>query len=249
MLVSNRATYLSLMSGHTTNIFRVIVVLVCLSAANAVNADVKLPAIISDNMVLQQGVKIRIWGNAKPGERVIVTLKNKSANTVADAQGHWQVWLDPLKAGGPLELTVKGDNVLTIKNILVGEVWLCSGQSNMEWPLINTFGGDQTVAQANYPEIRLFTVTKNTSQTPLADVEGHWVVTTPDNAANFSAVGYFFGRELYQKLKVPIGLIHSSWGGTPAEAWTSHEALVSVPELKPILDRYEASLNALPQTK
>ena len=237
------------MSGHTTNIFRLILALAIFSVANAARAEVRLPAIIGDNMVLQQGVKVRIWGNAKPGERVIVTLKDKSASAVADAQGRWQVWLDPLKAGGPLELTVKGDNVLTVKNILAGEVWLCSGQSNMEWPLVNTVGGAETVAQANYPEIRLFTVTKNTSPTPLADVEGHWVVTTPDDAAHFSAVGYFFGRELYQHLKVPIGLIHSSWGGTPAEAWTRHDALVSSPDLKPIIDKYESSLNALPQAK
>src|ERR1043166_9569648 len=130
------------MSGHTTNLFRLIIAIVCLSAVNAVHAEVKLPAIIGDNMVLQQGVRVRIWGNAKPGERVAVTLKDKSASTVADAQGHWQVldksastvadaqghwqvWLDPLKAGGPIELTVKGDNVVTVKNVLAGEVWLC----------------------------------------------------------------------------------------------------------------------------
>src|ERR1041385_4088764 len=236
------------MSGHTTKLFTLILVLAGLSAAN-VRAEVRLPAIISDNMVLQQGVKVRIWGNAKPGERVAVTLKDKSASTVADAQGHWQVWLDPLKAGGPIELTVKGDNVVTVKNVLAGEVWLCSGQSNMEWPLINTFGSDKTIAEANYPEIRLFTVTKNTSNTPLADLEGHWVVTTPDDVANFSAVGYFFGRELYQRLKVPVGLIHSSWGGTPAEACTRHDARLSSPELKPILERYESGLNTLPEAK
>src|SRR6185437_9278404 len=127
--------------------------------------------------------------------------------------------------------------------------WLCSGQSNMEWPLINTVDGAQTVAQANFPEIRLFTVKHDTATSPRADVEGKWVVTTPDEAAHFSAVGYFFGRELYQQLKLPVGLIHSSWGGTPAEAWTSHDALVASPELKPILDRYESSLNNLPQTQ
>jgi sialate O-acetylesterase len=234
------------MSGHATNLFRVILAVLCFGVV--VRAEVRLPAIIGDNMVLQQGVKIPIWGNAKPGERVSVTVKNKSAGTVADAAGHWQVWLEPLKTGGPIELTVKGDNVVTIKNVLIGEVWLCSGQSNMEWPLANTIGGAETVAQANYPEIRLFTVTKNTSATPLADLEGHWVVTTPDEAAQFSAVGYFFGRELYQRLKVPVGLINSSWGGTPAEAWTRHDALLS-PELKLILDKYESSLNTLPQAK
>src|SRR5690349_7028745 len=135
------------MSGHTTNIFRLILALAVFSVANAARAEVRLPAIIGDNMVLQQGVKVRIWGNAKPGERVIVTLKDKSASAVADAQGRWQVWLEPLKAGGPLELTVKGDNVVNVKNVLVGEVWLCSGQSNMEWPLVNTVGGVETVAQ------------------------------------------------------------------------------------------------------
>ncbi|HKU78143.1 MAG TPA: sialate O-acetylesterase [Pyrinomonadaceae bacterium] len=209
----------------------------------------RLPAIISDNMVLQQGTKVRIWGNATAGERVIVTFQNKSSEAVADANGRWQVLIGPLKRGGPAELTVKGNNVLTIKNVLVGEVWLCSGQSNMEWPLANTIGGAETVAQANYPEIRMFRVEHHTSAEPLADLEGHWVVTTPDEAAHFTAVGYFFGRELYQRLKVPIGLINSSWGGTPAEAWTSHGALVASPEFKPILDRYQSSLTMAPQAK
>ena len=228
---------------------RFLSLLVLLSASIVARAEVRLPAILSDNMVLQQQTKVRIWGTANPGERVTVTLQKESSHAVADKQGHWETWLNTGKAGGPFELTVKGDNLLTIKNVLIGEVWLCSGQSNMEWPLINTFGGAETVAQAKYPEIRLFTVEKHTSTTPLTDVVGHWVVTTPDDAAHFSAVGYFFGRELYQQLKVPVGLIHSSWGGTPAEAWTSHEGMLSSPELKPILDRYESSLNALPQAK
>lgn len=217
--------------------------------AASANGAVRLPAIISDNMVLQQGIKVRIWGSASAGERVAVTFDKKTSNIIADAQGRWQVLLGPLKAGGPFELIVKGDNVLTVKNVLVGEVWLCSGQSNMEWPLVNTTNGAETVAHANNSEIRLFTVEKHTAASPLADVEGHWVVTTPEEAAHFSAVGYFFGRELCEHLKVPVGLIHSSWGGTPAESWTSNEALRSSPELKPILDRYESSLNALPQTK
>jgi len=231
------------MSGRTTKFLVLILVLVC---AAVVRAEVRLPAILGDNMVLQQGMKVRIWGNANAGEHVTVTFDKKSVNTVADAQGRWQVWIGPLKAGGPSELTV---NTLTIKNVLVGEVWLCSGQSNMEWPLINTINGAETVARAMNPEIRLFRVEHQTSATPLSDVQGHWVVTTPEDAANFSAVGYFFGRELYQHLKIPIGLIDSSWGGTPAEAWTTNEALTSSPDLKPILDRYQSSLNALPQAK
>ena len=237
------------MSSHTTKLFRAVLPLLILLFACAVHAEVRLPAIVSDNMVLQQGTKVRIWGNATAGERVIVTFQNKSSEAVADVQGRWQVFIGPLKSSGPAELIVKGTNTLTIKNVLVGEVWLCSGQSNMEWPLANTIGATETLAQANYPEIRMFRVEHHTSAEPLADLEGHWIVTTPDEAAHFTAVGYFFGRELYQRLKVPIGLINSSWGGTPAEAWTSHDALASSPDLKPILDRYQSSLNMAPQAK
>ncbi len=237
------------MSGHTTNPFRAVLPLLLLIFACSVQAEVRLPAIISDNLVMQRDTKVRIWGNAKPGERIIVTFQNKSSNAVTDDHGRWQLFIGPLTSGGPAELTVKGDNVLTVKNVLVGDVWLCSGQSNMEWPLANTIGATETLAQANFPEIRMFRVEHHTSAEPLTDLEGRWIVTTPDEAAHFSAVGYFFGRELYQRLKVPIGLIDSSWGGTPAEAWTSHEALVASPELKPILDRYEKSLTMLPAAK
>ena len=223
-----------------------LLILVCVGVGRA---EVRLPSIIGDNMVLQQGTKVRIWGKANPGERIVVTFEKKSVNAVADARGRWQVWLGPLKAGGPSDLTIKGDNVLTIRNVLVGEVWICSGQSNMEWPLVNTVNGNEAVAQANHPEIRLFTVEHTTSESQLDDVKGRWVVTTPEDAASFSAVGYFFGREIHQQVKVPVGLINTSWGGTPAEAWTSLDALRSSPELKPVLDRYESSLNALPQTK
>ncbi|HEY6805415.1 MAG TPA: sialate O-acetylesterase [Pyrinomonadaceae bacterium] len=210
-------------------------------------ADVTLPAIIGDNMVLQQDKKVRIWGWAQPKEQVTVALGTNKASTTADDNGHWQALIGPLKAGGPFEMTINGRNTLTIKNILVGEVWVCSGQSNMEWPLINARGGAETVANSNNPELRLFTVQKATANAPLEDVKGQWVVTSPENAGQFSAVGYFFGRELNQKLKVPVGLIHTSWGGTPAEAWTSRDALASVPELQPILDRFQDRLKDLPQ--
>ena len=235
------------MPGHTT---KLLLPLFILLFAVAARADVRLPAIISDNMVLQQGMKVRIWGNANPKERITVAFDQKTVTTVADSKGQWDVWLGPLNAGGPSELIVKGDdNILTIKNVLVGEVWICSGQSNMEWTLNNTSNATETLAQANYPEIRSFRVEHRTATSPLTDVEGHWVVTTPAEAAHFSAVGYFFGREIYQRLKVPVGLINTSWGGTPAEAWTSHDALKSSSELKPILEKYESSLKALPQTK
>ena len=236
------------MPGHTTNFFVLFLALLILSSV--ARAEVRLPAIIGDNMVVQRDTKFAIWGNANAGEAVSVSFAGKSFDAVADGKGLWQVWIGPLKAGGPFELTVKGaTNLVTIKNVLVGEVWICSGQSNMEWPLINTDDGAEVVAKANNPELRLFTVTHHTSPQPLTDVQGSWTMSTPEDAAQFSAVGYFFGRELQQHLKVPVGLIDSSWGGTPAEAWTSHEALAASPELKPILDRYESSLNTSSQAK
>ncbi|MCM3871671.1 MAG: hypothetical protein ND895_13395 [Pyrinomonadaceae bacterium] len=210
-------------------------------------AEVQVPSLIGDNMVLQQGQKVRIWGSAAASEKVTVSLLNEKRNVTADSGGHWQVMMGPFKAGGPFVLTITGSNTLTFKNVLIGEVWICSGQSNMEWPLINAKDGADAVAQANYPEIRLFTVAKNTSSTPLDDVSGKWVVTTPEQVRQFSAVGYFFGRELFQQLKIPVGLIHTSWGGTQAEAWTSSEALAATPQLEPILDRYQLRLKDLPE--
>jgi len=221
--------------------------LITVTLVDSVSAEVRVPALIGDNMVLQQGKKVRIWGWANPKERVTVEIAGNKASVVTDDGGHWQTMIGPLKSGGPFTLNVTGSNALSFKNVLVGEVWVCSGQSNMEWPLVNTNNGADTVAQANFPEIRLFTVQKSTSSSPLDDVKGHWIVTTPDQAAQFSAVGYFFGRELHQKLKVPVGLIHTSWGGTPAEAWTSRDALASVSDLQPILDRYQEGLKDLPQ--
>src|SRR6185436_11428981 len=210
-------------------------------------AEIHVPSIIGDNMVLQQGPSSRVWGTGEVGEPVTVTFAGQTVRAIADSQGRWQISLGPIKAGGPYVLTISGSNTLTLKNVLVGDVWVCSGQSNMEWPLVNATNGAEAIAQANYPEIRLFTVQKDTATTPLEDVKGRWVVTTPDQVGQFSAVGYFFGRALYQQLKKPVGLIHTSWGGTPAEAWTSQVTLASVPALKQILDRYEKSMETLPQ--
>jgi len=209
-------------------------------------AKITVPSVIGDNMVLQSGQQVRVWGHGDPGEEVSIEIAGKKAKTFTDNTGNWATKIGPLKPGGPFDLTITGSNTLTIKNVLVGEVWVCSGQSNMEWPLINAGNGAEEVAKANHPEIRLFTVQKATSDSPLDDVKGSWVVTTPDKVGQFSAVGYFFGRELQQRLKVPVGLIHTSWGGTPAEAWTQREALAT-PELQPIMDRYQDSLKDLPQ--
>jgi len=231
----------------TAAILRSSVCIAFLILGATAHADVHVPAIIGDNMVMQSGMKVRIWGQANPGERVTVQINSHTSSASADGSGHWQTFIGPMNAGGPFSLTIKGNNTLSFKNIMVGEVWICSGQSNMEWPLINAKDGANAVRSANYPEIHLFTVEKSTSATPLDEVKGRWVVTTPDTVGQFSAVGYFFGRELYEALKTPIGLIHTSWGGTPAESWTSYEALAANPELKPIIDRYQESLKALPE--
>ncbi|MGH9871495.1 MAG: sialate O-acetylesterase [Pyrinomonadaceae bacterium] len=230
-------------------LFGALVFVLLAVSSNNVYAEVRVPSIIGDNMVLQQGMKVRLWGTASPGERVAVSFNSKTAQATTGQQGHWQTFFGPFKAGGPFMLTIKASNTITIKNVLVGEVWICSGQSNMEWPLVNAKGGADEVAQANYPEIHLFTVEHSKAPSPLDDVKGHWVVTTPDQVAQFSAVGYFFGRELFQHLRIPIGLIHTSWGGTPAETWTSQEALAATPELKTMVDRYQETLKFLPQRR
>ncbi len=221
--------------------------LLVLAFIHTAQADIKLPAIIGNNMVIQQGVKAHVWGWAEQGEIVSVTMAGQSAMDTTDAEGQWKVQIGPFTAGGPHEMVISGKNMVVLQNVLVGEVWVASGQSNMEWMLQNSANGTEEVSNANYPQIRLFTLTKAISLTPQEDVVGHWTVCTPEAARSFSAVAYFFGRELNQKLDVPIGLIHSSWGGTAAEAWTSRETLASYKELKPLVDSLEQALHYLPE--
>ena len=185
-------------------------------------AAVKLPAIISDHMVLQAGKPVRIWGAADADEAVQVTLQSQAVSVKAGADGKWTAWLRPLVAGGPLELTV---NNLAIHDVLVGEVWLGSGQSNMEFRLATAVNHDDEIAHADYPLIHLFQVKHAVSEQPLDDVTGSWQVCSPATVKGFSAVEYFFGRHLQQNLHVPMGLIESDWGGTPAQSWISHPAL------------------------
>jgi sialate O-acetylesterase len=156
--------------------------------------------------------------------------------------GHWLVRLKRLKAGGPFTLSITGDNTIVINNVLVGEVWLCSGQSNMAFQLSRAANAPEAIAAAADPQLRLFTVPRSVTDAPQADAPGSWKESTPDTAASFSAVAYFFGRHLRRTLNVPVGLINSSVGGTPAEAWTSHAALERDPELKGILERHAESV-------
>ncbi len=202
-------------------------------------AELKLPALISDNMVIQRDTKVPLWGTADPGERVTVTLGDQQRSAVADNRGRWRVELGPFPAGGPHRLTIAtARSKVVVKNVLVGEVWVCSGQSNMAFALRGALNAEWEIASATYPKIRLFMVERATADHPLSDVVGQWVECSPQTVPGFSAVAYFFGRELYTTLGVPVGLIESAWGGTPAEAWTSAETLAADPYFKPILDRW-----------
>ena len=205
----------------------------------SVVADVKLASVLGEHMVLQQGMKAPVWGTADPGEAVTVAVCGQTVAATADAGGKWKATLAPLKAGGPFEMTVKGKNTISLKNVLVGEVWVCSGQSNMAMTLSRCSNAQREAAAATFPSIRLFKVKNVIADKPLDSTEGQWVACGPGTAPGFSGVGYFFGRKLHQELKVPIGLINTSWGGTPAEAWTSRPTLEAVAELKPILDRWD----------
>jgi sialate O-acetylesterase len=184
-------------------------------------AGVTLPSIFSDHAVLQKSNNVPVWGKAEPGESVRVSLDKASASAVAGTNGKWRATLDLSKAGpGPFELIVEGKNKVVFSDVLVGEVWLASGQSNMEWPAVKSLNGPAEVAAAADTELRLFQVTKKTATAPAEDVQGTWRVCSPEAVRAFSAVAYFFGRELRARLQTPVGLIHSSWGGTPVEAWT-----------------------------
>ena len=208
-----------------------------------INANVTLPKIFTDNMVLQRDVKVPVWGWAAKGEKVNITFAGKKYSSVPDATGKWVIYLAPLAVGGPYEMVIKGKNELTLKNILMGEVWLCSGQSNMEMPLagwgrIKDF--QKEISEAKYPNIRLFTVPQRMSEKPLKDIEnGRWEECNPATITNFSASAYFFGRNLYRELNIPIGLIHSSWGGTVAETWVSAGAINTMPDFKPVVQQME----------
>jgi len=203
------------------------------TGVNTLHAKVRLPKIFSSNMVLQQGQANPIWGWADKGEKVAISIAGKSIIAKTGKDGKWKVFLPVLDYGGPYTLIVKGDNLIELNNILIGEVWVCSGQSNMGWQLKLCNNGAQEVANANYPRIRLFTVPKKISQFPLDDIEaGEWVECSPESARYFSGVAYFFGRNIHQKLDVPVGLIHSSRGGTVAESWMSTESLQEDPDFK-----------------
>ena len=201
-------------------------------------ADVTLPAIFSDHLVLQCQTALPVWGWADPGEEVTVTLGEQTETTTADPTGKWSVTLAALEAGGPHTLTVKGKNTIEVADVLAGEVWLASGQSNMAMAVASSANFPEEQAAADHPGIRMFTVARVPGETPQQRCEGQWQVSSPETVGGFSATAYFFGRHLHEQLGVPVGLINSSWGGTPVEAWTSLQTQEALPELRPLLENW-----------
>ncbi|MFM1548658.1 MAG: sialate O-acetylesterase [Lentisphaeria bacterium] len=205
----------------------------------------KLAALFSDGMILQQGQTVKVWGWDTPGNNVTVALNGSAADAVADAEGRFICELPAMDYGGPYEMRVCGSEEIVVVDILVGEVWLCSGQSNMEWALQDCANGDAEVELADYPQIRLFQVPTLTGADERVDLQEKWQACTPAAAAGFSGVGYFFGRELHRTRNVSIGLINASVGGTRAEAWTSREKLLSMPHYAEMIAAYDAGLENL----
>ena len=201
------------------NYLIVLTTAVLLIAANICFADVKLNSLFSDNVVLQRDMQVPVWGTAENGERVKVSIAGQSASAVA-RDGKWMVRLAPMKAGGPHTMTITGKNTVEIKNVLIGEVWVCSGQSNMEWPMCWTDGGEEVMNTYTNPLIHITETPRIPSEVPLADAGVSWKEISTESLRWYSAIGFFFGRYIHNKLNVPVGLLDLSLGGTRIEAWT-----------------------------
>lgn len=205
-------------------------------AATSANAELSMPAIFSDNMVLQQKLANPVWGWDTPGTEVKVTFGSQAKSAKAGPDGRWEVKLDPQPANAqPASLQVKGSSARTFNNILVGEVWVCSGQSNMQWSVQASYDADLEALTAKFPLIRLISVPQVGTQEPQKTFKGQWVECTPQTVPGFSAVGFFFGRVLHQTLGVPVGLINNAWGGSAAEAWVRRDVLEKDPRFKTLM--------------
>jgi sialate O-acetylesterase len=234
--------------------------------AGVLHAEIKTSGLISDGMVLQRDAQVKLWGTAAPGEKVTASFRGQSASATAGADGAWLVQIASQGAGGPFPLTLAGTNTISLPNVYVGEVWLLSGQSNMEYALWHCVGGPEAIAASSNPQLRLLTIPHTAAMTPQSDVtvKGGWVGADPVTTKYFSAVGYWFGSKLQAKLGVPVGLINDVWGGTNIEAWVDRDILAHAPESpavadpdtakaayesalareKPVRDKYEADLAA-----
>ncbi|WP_347051088.1 sialate O-acetylesterase [Flavobacterium olei] len=213
-----------------------IIVFILLIFSVISSANVRMPLIFSDGMVLQRNKQIPIWGFADTNESIEVHFNKQIKKTQADKNGKWTLNLNAEKAGGPFELIIKGKNTVTIKNVLIGEVWICSGQSNMEFQVYKTINAEKEIADSNYPMIRHFGVAQDLSGTPKDDLkQGKWEVSSKETVGNFTAVGFYFAKKLYSELKIPIGIINTSWGGTNVETWTSREAFQNSEDFKKMI--------------
>ena len=220
--------------------------LLCLFTCLTAQAELRVSGFFSDHMVLQSGQTLPVWGKADPGERITVTFRKRTATAEVDATGRWTAELPPQKVGKPSLLTVATDNEqMQFVDVLVGEVWICSGQSNMERRVDQVDDAEAEIAAADYPSIRFFDVPHRYSIAPEDDLEANWQVCSPETVAGFSAVGYYFGRKLWQELDVPIGLVSTNWGGTPAESWTPLKTLESRPDYAALIDDYREAVRML----
>ena len=212
----------------------------CLVPFTSLLAEVSVPNIFGEHMVLQRDQKNRVWGKASAGEKVSVTIAGQSHNATAGADGLWQVELNPLPAGGPHELSIKGSNEIKIGDILVGEVWICSGQSNMQWSVNSSWDADLEKLTANNPQLRMINFPQVGTQEPIWDHKNaQWKLTTPENVGAFSAVGYYFGRQIQQTINVPVGMINNAWGGSACEAWINRDVLAADERYQPLLERWK----------
>lgn len=212
----------------------------------AARADVTLPPLFGDNMILQQRANVNVWGKADPDESVTVKLGDEIAQAIADKNGNWALKLGGLKAGGPYTMNVYGKNTISIENVAVGEVWLCAGESNMEYKVEAARNGQDEMADADLPMLRVFVVKHRAADRPQGACEGSWVVCGPDTVKDLPAVGFFFARELNRGMRVPFGLIVTAWGPSPIAAWIPHDTLARDPALHAVLDAYDKAAMAFP---
>jgi sialate O-acetylesterase len=217
----------------------IVMIILATPAPAASQADVKLPAIFGDHMVLQRGGEVPVWGRAEPGGDVAVEFRGRRATARVGEDGSWRVMIDPGEAGGPFEMVVAGENTVTFRDVLVGEVWICSGQSNMHWPVADSADAALEIAAARHPDVRLISVPTQGSQEPREDFEGAWKPCSPETVGDFSAVGYFFGRQLRETLGVPIGLVRVTWSNSPCEAWIPRDRLAADPVGKSLIAEWE----------
>jgi sialate O-acetylesterase len=215
--------------------------------ASTIHGTVTLPDLFSAHAVLQKAAAVPVWGKAEPGASVRVTIAGESQTATADQQGRWRVEMDlSMKAAGPFSLVIEGTNRVVVPDVLIGEVWVCSGQSNMDWSVSRTTDAEAAIATSANARLRVFEPLHITSGQPLEEIQGTWSVSGPVVAGRFPAVGYHFGKDLQQALSAPVGLISTSWGGTPVEAWTSREALQKDPDLRQGSEQVIAELEAFP---